>query len=451
MKILLTGATGFIGGRLLAALTAQGHEVTCVSRRPPAGHRHAVKVSAAASAYTDSTLRQDSGGTTWIRLNYADARHASQWTEALDGCQVVINAAGILQSRGRHTLELIHAQAPRALFEAARQQGIARIIHISALGADEHASSAYHLTKKAGDDYLRGLGIPYVILQPSLVFGPEGASAHLFMAMASLPLIPLPGQGGAMIQPVHIDDLVLAVLCLLAGPAGNMPGVLPVVGPMPLTLRAYYDALRATLGIRRQGRYAAIPIPLVATAARFGDILKFGLLNSDTLAMLQRGNTGDPEPLQKLIGHAARPAERFVEPAYATAVAARARLAWLLPLLRWSIALVWLVTAVVSAFGYPLVDSYSLLERSGVPEPLRPLALYGAIALDLLFGIALLAPRRPRWIWGAQAGLIIAYTLIITIRLPEFWLHPYGPLIKNIPMLAALWLLHQLEDRPWTS
>jgi len=82
-----------------------------------------------------------------------------------------------------------------------------------------------------------------------------------------------------------------------------------------------------------------------------------------------------------------------------------------------------------------------------VPEALRPLALYGAAALDLAFGALSLAPRRPAWLWTAQAALILAYTLIISVRLPEFWLHPYGPILKNLPMLAALLLLARL-DRP---
>ena len=88
-----------------------------------------------------------------------------------------------------------------------------------------------------------------------------------------------------------------------------------------------------------------------------------------------------------------------------------------------------------------------LLERAGVPAALRPLALYGAAALDLALGIASLLLRRRRWLWLAQIALILGYTAIITIRLPEFWLHPYGPVLKNLPMLAALWLLLELERR----
>ena len=92
-------------------------------------------------------------------------------------------------------------------------------------------------------------------------------------------------------------------------------------------------------------------------------------------------------------------------------------------------------------------DSYRLLERSGIPAMLAPLMLYGASALDLAFGIGTLAlpPRWRRPLWLAQIALIGFYTVVIALRLPEFLWHPYGPLSKNLPMLAAIWLLYELE------
>lgn len=128
------------------------------------------------------------------------------------------------------------------------------------------------------------------------------------------------------------------------------------------------------------------------------------------------------------------------------AARAHARLVRLLPVLRYAIAFVWIATAVVSAFFFPLGQSYHLLERSGVPPAYAPLMLYGACAFDLLLGLGILLLARRRWLWLAQLALIGFYTVVIAIRLPEFLVHPYGPLIKNVPMLAAIWLLYQLEE-----
>jgi hypothetical protein len=79
---------------------------------------------------------------------------------------------------------------------------------------------------------------------------------------------------------------------------------------------------------------------------------------------------------------------------------------------------------------------------------LTGLALWGAIGLDLAWGILALWPRRPRWIWSAQILTVVTFTLIISWRLPHLWLEPFGPVAKNIPILAILLLLRQLEKRP---
>lgn len=119
------------------------------------------------------------------------------------------------------------------------------------------------------------------------------------------------------------------------------------------------------------------------------------------------------------------------------------RLTWL----RYSLGVMWIFTAIVSFGLYPVEDSLALLERAGVPTVLQPTALYGAAALDLLLGVLTVAGRRRRLVWLAQLALILAYTIIITLRLPEFWLHPYGPVLKNLPIVAAIWLLLAFEER----
>src|SRR5690606_34306376 len=122
----------------------------------------------------------------------------------------------------------------------------------------------------------------------------------------------------------------------------------------------------------------------------------------------------------------------------------------LLPIARASLAALWIVTGLVSLGIYPLASSYALLQQAGVPQALQPLALYGAAMLDIALGLWALVPRRARWLWAVQGGLIVGYTIIISWRLPVFWLHPYGPILKNLPLLALLWLLYELE-RPWNT
>ena len=137
---------------------------------------------------------------------------------------------------------------------------------------------------------------------------------------------------------------------------------------------------------------------------------------------------------------------RFIAPRSATALRQAAAWRWLQPVLRASLAFLWLWTAVVSLWVYPVADSLELLARAGVPAALQLPALWGAAGLDLLFGLATLWPRSwGRRLWAAQAALILAYSVVITLRLPEYWWHPYGPMSKNLPILALLLLLWVMD------
>ena len=107
--------------------------------------------------------------------------------------------------------------------------------------------------------------------------------------------------------------------------------------------------------------------------------------------------------------------------------------------------IVWIVTGVLSLGIYPVAESYGLLEQAGVPRTMTPLFLYGAAVLDLAFGVLTLVMQRRARLWLAQIAVIVGYTAIISMRLPEFWLHPYGPILKNLPMLAVLWLLYVID------
>jgi hypothetical protein len=272
----------------------------------------------------------------------------------------------------------------------------------------------------------------------------------LFDTLASTPLIALPGDGRQAVQPVHVDDVVAGLVALLAAPA--LPASpLPFVGPEPMALREFLARLRAALGL---GRTWFLPMPRAAMrlAARVGTWTRRGLLDLDTLAMLERGNVGDPEPLARLLGRAARPVDAFVEPLGRRAAATAAALGWLLPALRVALAFLWIVSGVVSLGLYPVAESKRLLAQVGATsEPVASLLLYGAAALDIALGVATLALPRRRALWLAQIALVLGYTAIITLRLPALWLEPFGPISKNVPLLAALLLLYELDGRRWTT
>ncbi|HUP30501.1 MAG TPA: DoxX-like family protein, partial [Usitatibacter sp.] len=243
------------------------------------------------------------------------------------------------------------------------------------------------------------------------------------------------------VQPVHVDDLVGAVVATVEKRAFTRERV-AIVGPEPLGLRELLARLRLGLGLGR-ARFLRIPVPMVRLAAHLG----VGLLDSDTLAMLERGNVAPVASTVALLGHAPRPVARFIAAPMRVAVRRDAALEWLLPLLRVSIAVVWLTAGIVSVGPYPVDESLALLARTGITGALAPAALFGAAALDFVLGVATLALPRRRLLWMVQIAVIVVYTAIITVALPEQWLHPYGPVVKNLPMLAAIVLLLRLEER----
>ncbi len=413
MHILLTGASGFIGRHLQAALLEQGHHVICPTHQ-------------------DADFTRDTDKSIWhARLRDVD---------------VVINAVGIFNQTKHHCFEALHTDAPCALFAAcAQSDSVKLVIQISALGADQGADTPYHLSKKKADDYLASLPLRACIVQPSLVYGQDGASARLFKILASMPFTLRFGAAPQLVQPIHVDDVVTAIAALVRQPlASPSNGVsvqrIALVGPQALPFTDYLATLRAAMGLGKL-RVLRLPSLLARMAAQMG----IGLFDRDTLRMLDRGNSADPARTTALLGRAPRAADSFIE--NAAAERSQAKLGWLLPVLRYAIASVWIATAIVSAGLYPAELSYLLLERTGMPPALGPLMLYGASAFDLLLGLGIVLLTQRRWLWLMQLGLIGFYTIIIAWKLPEFLLHPYGPLTKNLPMLAAIWLLYELEEK----
>lgn len=425
--VLVTGASGTIGRRLCLALAERGHRVTAVTRRPPDG-------------WTHPRLR--------IVQAEVDGWTAAQWQTLLQDSPVVVNTIGIFGEHAGQTFERLHEQLPRALFGAALQARVPLAIQLSALGADEHARSAFHRSKRAADEWLLAQPLPAVVVQPSLVFAPDGASSRLLLALASLPLLPLPDGGGQGIQPLHVDDAVAALCALVESPAAWRGRRIAFVGPAPLTLRGYLLALRRSLGLGA-ARIVAVPGAVVAAAARVTSHLNGSLLTADSWAMLRRGNCADAGDIGRLLGRAPRPAADFLRGGAAGALRLQAQWRWLGPLLRAALAFVWLFAAWTSLLAHPLADSLALLARSAVPAALRMPALVGAALLDLLLGVLTLAlPQRRRpALWLVQIALVLGYSAVIVWRLPEFWLHPFGPVAKNAVIVAVLVLLYVFERR----
>jgi len=206
-------------------------------------------------------------------------------------------------------------------------------VQVSALGADADAQTRYHQSKRAADDHLLSLPLDATVVQPSLVFGRDDVSSRAMLAWASLPLVPLPAGGTQRMQPVHVADVVEAIMALLQAQSPGRGQRVALVGPAPMTLHDYLRALRTGLG-QSTWRTCSVPAPWVATAARLFERWPRAPFDRAAWQTLQRGQVADPAALAGLLGRAPRPAEQFIEPAIADAVRRQVRLGWLLPLVR---------------------------------------------------------------------------------------------------------------------
>ncbi|HEY9197878.1 MAG TPA: SDR family oxidoreductase [Gammaproteobacteria bacterium] len=429
MRVLITGASGFIGSHLVEALHQQ-HEIIACARNPHALRKRFPDI---ATAVVDLTV----------------PRSIAEWLPLLKNVDAVVNAVGIIRESGRNTFDQLHHRAPCTLFQACQAAGVRKVIQISALGSDETARTRFHLSKKAADDCLKQLDLDWIILRPSLVYGPGGKSAALFKALAALPWIPLVDGGEQTVQPIYVGDLAAAVGDLLAPdtPSRLSPARISIdaVGPRPLSIRSMLVAYRFWLG---KEAYRIFPIPF-AVALPFGQLSEYfgaSIVTGDTIRMLRRGNVGDVSTLTGATGvsprslasvlrkHPAEQADRW-----------QAQLYFLRPLLRITLGLLWLFSGIVSLGIYPVERSYALLAEIGVTGPAAPAVLYAAALLDIALGIATLARYRIQRVGQLQIVLMIGYSLLISVGPGELWLHPFGPVTKNIPLIIATLVMMALE------
>jgi nucleoside-diphosphate-sugar epimerase len=324
MRILVIGGTGFIASQIICELEKNGHEVILGVRKKP-----------------KNSLKN--------KVIFCDLNtdiHPDIWFPRLKDMDIVINAAGILQSSRRDSIRAIQTFAPKALFEACEKSSIKRVIHISAIGADEAAGTEYAASKKESEDYLRQhRTLDWVIVRPSLVFatGSYGGTS-LMRGMAATPFfIGVPGFANPSFQPVFIEDLARAIR-VLCEKSEKIQGTFDLTGPEQVPIRSLLLKLRKWLGFRKA---FLLPVPRWAMNAvtRLGDFFG-GPLNSTSLKMMLYGNVTTSEKMQRChayIGFTPRGFTEMLEqlPSY---VQDRwhARLYFLRPLLKIVLLLFWI-------------------------------------------------------------------------------------------------------------
>jgi len=287
MNILICGASGFVGRHIRDSLQKAGHQVIGAVRQP--------------------RCAQD------IAVDFCNDTNKKIWLPRIENIDVVINAVGVLRDNRNNPMQLLHQETPLVLFEACREVGMKRIVHISALGVDSGVNALYFSSRLAAEEALREMptSIHWLCLRPSVIYGEDGGSARMFRQLSRLPVHMLPMGGEQALQPVHIDDICIAITHWLENTDAESLTV-AAVGADSTTMRGMLDSYRMQSG-HCSPCHIAIPKPLVQVAARIGDLIPASPLCSDTLAMMDAGNTADSSEFTKLLNRAPKSYREFIQ------------------------------------------------------------------------------------------------------------------------------------------
>jgi uncharacterized protein YbjT (DUF2867 family) len=266
--ILITGATGFIGSRIVHALRAEDRPVRALVRESSdVGRLHA-----------------------WgCETVVGDMRDAASLRRALDGCDVVVHIVAIMGGSARD-YDQVMTQGTRALVAAAQEAGVRRFVLMSALGVDERTKDLvpYYGAKWQMELAVKGSGLEHVIFRPSFVFGPDGGSLPLFKRIASLaPVTPIVGPGTQRIQPIWVDD-VAAYFAASIDEAKAANRTFEIGGPDVVTWNEFWERLKRALGKRRPSLH--LPFGLMRAQAVVLERLPRPPVTRDQLKMLAAGD-----------------------------------------------------------------------------------------------------------------------------------------------------------------
>lgn len=424
MNILILGANGYIAREVITQLHHQHHIVACIR--------------------SDDTLLTALGVTEFIHADFLNDTDAKTWLPRLDNIDIVINCVGVFQAAYR-TMWQIHVDTPKALYDACQQANVKKIIHISALGIDK-IDVPYATSKLAIETYLQQAEIDHTIIRPSFVYG-EGAygGSALFRGLASMPVIlPLPGRADHLLQPIHVKDLAQIVCESISTPGKHL---LCAVGKEKIDLKSLLIKLRGWLGFKK-ALNIRMPIIGLKIAGFFGNYIYNSPLSATGVKMMQLDNVATDEQQQTLYDNISFEPRGFSEglESMVSSVENRwhARLYFLRPLLRLCIAFIWIFSGVIS-FVSAQSQGFLLLQATGIDPGWQATLLYGGASIDILLGLTTLFNYRLRMTGLWQTIFILTYTIIASVYFPTIWLSPLTPIAKNIPLLAATWIMMALE------
>jgi uncharacterized protein YbjT (DUF2867 family) len=278
--ILVTGASGYVGRRLVPALIAAGCTVRALVRDP-------------------ARATQPTG----VEVVTGDVTDPSSLAAACHGVSVVVtlSAATAAPTPPHRGYDAVNAGGPANIAAAAKAAGVERIVQIGGIDASAGAPGPYVAGRRRGETAVIDSGIPWAILQPSIMFGgPDAAFVH---AMAGLvrraPVVPVPGDGTLLLQLVWVEDVVRCLVALVRDRA--LAGRYPIGGPEELTYDQQLDVIGAALG-KRKVRKLHLPLGLMRLQASLLQVLPKPPLTPAALELFGSDNVAGVDAIPRQFG-----------------------------------------------------------------------------------------------------------------------------------------------------
>ena len=261
---LVTGAFSYSGSRIAELLIDSGREVGTLTHHPDREHPLQARVQALPYRFEDP-----------IAL-----------ARSLEGITTLYNTYWVRFERRRTTFANAVANS-RALFEAARRAGVARIVHVSIANPSIDSPLPYYRGKALVEQVLAESGVPYAIVRPTFLFGAgrDILANNIAWILRRMPLFVVPGDGRYLVQPIHVDDL--ARICLQAAHGGSGV-IMDAAGPDTLSFEELVRAIRDAVG-RRTPILHAPPAAMAALARALGLVVRDVVLTADEIRGLTAG------------------------------------------------------------------------------------------------------------------------------------------------------------------
>lgn len=268
--VTVYGGSGFLGRHVVRALAKRNYRIRVAVRRPEL-----------------AGFLQPLGRVGQIHAVQTNLRHARSVETAARDAQVLINLVGILYERGRQRFDAVHTYGAEQVALAANAHG-ARMVHVSAIGADPNSPSAYGRSKANAEQLVIAAQPSTTIMRPSIIFGPEDDFFNRFAALARIsPMLPLIGGGLTRFQPVFVGDVAAAIADAVDGK--TRPGTIyELGGPDVRTFKELMQFVLTT--IERKRLLVSLPFFVARMQAVFLQYLPKPLLTPDQVELLRSDN-----------------------------------------------------------------------------------------------------------------------------------------------------------------